>query len=296
MNCYKGHILALFTIFVWGSTFSSTKILLEDFNAIEILFIRFFIAYIVLFVLHYKSLGFLGRNLEFLFFLAGLCGACFYFLLENIALGYTSASNASLLVAIIPLFTVFLGFILYRKPITKLFLFGTMLAFVGVAFVVLRGEWHFSFIGDVLCILAGLMWSFYTLIIDKVFLRCKSESSLAITKKIFFYGLVCIFPLWLWQSTIQYNALGIDSFLQRFTNPYNLLNLAFLGCVASAICYLTWNTALNILGALKASVYLYAVPVIGVFVATISLGETVTLSMIVGGFLVLFGLFISQRA
>ena len=74
------------------------------------------------------------------------------------------------------------------------------------------------------------------------------------------------------------------------------MNLAFLGCVASAICYLTWNTALNILGALKASVYLYAVPVIGVFVATISLGETVTLSMIVGGFLVLFGLFISQRA
>lgn len=82
----------------------------------------------------------------------------------------------------------------------------------------------------------------------------------------------------------------------KFGNPSNLANLAFLGLIASAVCYLTWNATLNLLGVLKASVYIYAVPVIGVFIAVISLGEAVSVSMVCGGFLVLFGLFISQRA
>ena len=92
-SMFFGHVLALFTMLIWASTFSSTKTLLHDFYATEILIFRFIIAYVALFLLHFRGVGFKGYKVEILFVLSGLSGVCFYFLLENVALYYTTASN-----------------------------------------------------------------------------------------------------------------------------------------------------------------------------------------------------------
>ena len=81
------------TIIIWGTTFVSTKVLLEAFTPIEILFFRFTLGYFSLWAI-YPRKGACGTLRQEMFFAAaGLCGVTLYFLLENIALTYTFASN-----------------------------------------------------------------------------------------------------------------------------------------------------------------------------------------------------------
>ena len=88
-----GHLAALITILVWGTTFISTKLLLVDFKPVEILFFRFVMGYVALILACPRMLRLKERRQELTFALAGLCGVCMYYLLENIALTYTLASN-----------------------------------------------------------------------------------------------------------------------------------------------------------------------------------------------------------
>lgn len=115
---FKGHLAALFTILVWGSTFVSTKLLLESFTPLEILLFRFLIGFFVLLLLYPKLFKIKNLHEEVLFAAAGLCGITFYYLLENIALTYTTASNAGVIVSISPFLTAILAriFLQGEKP------------------------------------------------------------------------------------------------------------------------------------------------------------------------------------
>lgn len=300
-NPTKGHLLAIFTILVWGVTFSSTKILLPDFAPAEILFIRFFIAYVFLSLLcvklHTQCIAFVSFSNEILFILAGLSGGCLYFLAENVALLYTTASNASLLVAINPFFTGLLFAFVYGKKLSRFFILGFFVSFVGIFLVIFQGELSLQIypIGDLLCILAGIIWSVYTLVLEMIFARFKGISHLVILKRIFFYGLLFTLPFTLYQSGILQGDFHTLQDFTRYTKVSNLANLFFLGLVASGLCYLSWNASLKLLGSLKASAYIYSVPVIGVIAACVSLGEVLSVYIIIGGILTLLGLFLSQR-
>lgn len=82
--------------------------------------------------------------------------------------------------------------------------------------------------------------------------------------------------------------------LARFANPIYLFNILFLGIGASAVCFVTWNTAVNILGAIKTSVYIYMVPVITVVVSMLVLHEQLTKLSALGILLTLAGLVVSE--
>ena len=92
-----GHLAALFTILIWGTTFISTKILLEDFLPVEILFFRFVMGYLLLWPVCLRRMKGVTIRQEAVFALAGFCGICLYYLLENIALTYTLASNVGVM-------------------------------------------------------------------------------------------------------------------------------------------------------------------------------------------------------
>ncbi|UQT46331.1 EamA family transporter [Akkermansia muciniphila] len=109
-----GHAAALMTILIWGTTFVSTKVLLRDFTPVTVLFTRFVIGYAFLWCLKPRFLPFSGWKKEFLFAGAGLTGVTLYFLLENIALTYTFASNVGIIVAVVPFFTALLAHFLLK--------------------------------------------------------------------------------------------------------------------------------------------------------------------------------------
>ena len=109
-----GHLLALFTIIVWGTTFIATKLLLTNFSPIHIMLMRFTLAYVVLFILKPKPL-FVDVKTEAQFALLGLFGWTLYFLTENNALTYTYAANVSIIVASAPILTALLVHLFHKE-------------------------------------------------------------------------------------------------------------------------------------------------------------------------------------
>ena len=285
-NNTRGHLLALFTIGVWGTTFISTKVLLGSFKAVEVMLIRFIIGYIVLFIMHPGFLKLKSRRQEPLFALAGACGVTLYFLFENFALTYTYASNVSVIISAAPLFTALLASIFIKtESFGKNFFVGFALAMVGIAIISFNGSAiHLNPLGDILALLGALSWAFYSIILAK--LGKYGYNKQLMSKRIFFYGIIFMIP-----AAVFFRA-HFDIGLIR--QPQMLGNLLFLGILASAICYVTWNKSLDILGPVKTSVYIYLQPAVTVVVSIIVLKETITPLAFLGMGFTLLGLIISQ--
>ena len=136
-----GHVLTLMTIIIWGTTFVSTKVLLEAFTPIEILFFRFTLGYLSLWAIYPRKGTYGTLRQELLFAAAGLCGVTLYFLLENIALTYTLASNVGVLVTVAPFFTALLSCFYLRGERPDLrFYAGFVLALAGVTLIMFSGS------------------------------------------------------------------------------------------------------------------------------------------------------------
>ena len=110
-----GHLAALLTILIWGTTFISTKVLLIDFQPIEILFFRFVMGLLALLIVYPHRMPKTTGRQELTFAGAGLCGVCLYYLLENIALTYTMASNVGVIISVAPFFTAILSHIFLKQ-------------------------------------------------------------------------------------------------------------------------------------------------------------------------------------
>lgn len=286
-NQFIGHILALFTSFIWGTTFISTKILLKQFHPVEILFLRFFLAIVVLWLMCPKEKLKTTKKQEIIFAFAGLSGICLYYLLENTALMFTLAANVGVIGCISPLFTAVIVAIFYkdREKISPNFFVGFVLSIVGISFIMFNGmSIHLNPIGDALAIIAALTWSVYSILIKK--LTNYGFSIIYITKKTFLYGILFMIPFLIFSDC----HIGIT----RFLSPVNAANLLFLGCCASAICFASWSKAIKILGAIKSSAYIYLIPFITIVAATLILKEPVSVFLIAGTVLTLSGLIISE--
>ncbi|WP_339166179.1 DMT family transporter [Paenibacillus sp. FSL R5-0341] len=283
-----GHLLALFTILIWGTTFVSTKVLLIDFTPVEILFFRFLIGYLILLLIYPRSLRIASFREEWLFIGAGLCGVTLYFLIENVALVYTTASNVGVIVSIAPFFTAVLAhFFLDGEKLTRRFIIGFGIALSGIILIALNGSFVLQLnpVGDLLACIAPAVWAIYSVLMRKI--GELPYHTIGATRKVFFYGLVLMLP-----------ALLLSDFhleLGRFKNMTNLSNFLYLGLGASALCFVTWNRTVSLLGAIKASVYIYLVPVITVVSSAIILREQITWVILLGAFLTLFGSYISER-
>lgn len=283
-----GHIAALITIVIWGTTFISTKILLVDFTPIEILFFRFLLGLLVLIIVYPKRLKINDRKQEITFAAAGLCGICLYYLLENIALTVTTASNVGVIISIAPFFTAVLShiFMKTKEKLKAQFFVGFFVAMVGICLISFNGrELELNPIGDILAVVAALVWSVYSLLTRKI--SSYGYNTVQTTRRIFTYGIVFMLPflfVFNWGLAIQ-----------KVVKPEYALNLIYLGIGASALCFVTWNYAVKMLGAVKTSVYIYMVPVITVATSVIVLKEKITWVSAIGTVLTLIGLFLSEN-
>lgn len=282
-----GHLAALLTIIIWGTTFISTKVLLVDFKPVEILFFRFIMGYTALLVICPRRLKGLEQKQEVTFMAAGLCGICLYYLLENIALTYTMASNVGVIISAAPFFTAILAH-LFMKSEEKLrlnFFIGFAVAMAGIILISFNGsQLELNPKGDILAVIAAFVWACYSILTKKI--SSYGYSIILTTRRTFFYGILFMIP------TLFFFDFQME--LSRFTNITYLLNILYLGLGASALCFVTWNFAVKVLGAVKTSVYIYMVPVITVVTSVAILQEQITVLSGVGTFLILIGLFLSE--
>ncbi|MED1067751.1 DMT family transporter [Bacillus paralicheniformis] len=282
-----GHLAAVITIIIWGTTFVSTKVLLEDFAPVDILFYRFLIGLIVLIMVHPHVLTFRSWRQEALFAGAGLCGVTLYFLLENIALTLTYASNAGMIVAVIPMITAVLAhFFLSGEKLEPRFFIGFAAAFTGLALIFFNGQMMLKLnpLGDILAAASAFVWAAYAILMKKI--STFGYHTIQCTQRIFLYGLLFMVPA-LFLFDFRFDA-------SPFASPANWLNILFLGAGASALCFVTWNWSVGVLGAVKTSAYIYMVPVITIAASVVILQEKLTWVAFCGGALTLAGLYISE--
>lgn len=283
-----GHLLAIITILIWGTTFISTKILLNDFKPVEILFFRFLIGLVILYIVCPKRLRSKNKKEEMMFALAGLCGVCLYYLLENIALTYTTASNVGIIISIAPFFTGIASHLLLKsEKLNRNFYIGFLTALIGIILISFNGNLNFNLnpIGDILALLSAIVWALYSILTRMI--SGFGYSTLLTTRRIFTYGILFMLPI-VWID-------GIDIQIEQFTNMTILGNILFLGIGASALCFVSWNSAVRILGAVKTSTYIYLVPVITITTSVIFLNESITWMIVLGTVLTLSGLFLSEK-
>ncbi|WP_087064707.1 DMT family transporter [Intestinibacillus massiliensis] len=284
----SGHIAALVTILIWGTTFISTKVLLRVFTPIEILFIRFAVGYLALWCVCPRRLRVAERRQEWYFAAAGLCGVTLYYLFENIALTYTLASNVGVIISIAPFFTAIFSclFLHDRRPTARFFV-GLLVAVAGICMISFGSEaaLRLNPLGDILAVMAAVIWAAFFTITKKI--SGFGYNTIQTTRRTFFYGLVFMLPV-----------LAVMGFRVEPAQMYSasvILNLLFLGLGASALCFVTWNFAVKILGSVRTSVYIYMVPVITAVTSAVILHEKLGAAAVVGILLTLAGLFLSEN-
>ncbi len=283
----RGHLFALFTVSVWGITFVSTKVLLVDFSPIEVLFYRFLIGFVVLFAFRPRHVRIGGWREELLVAAAGLTGVVLYFLLENLALVFTSASNVGVIVAMNPFFTALLSAVFLKdEKLHPLFFVGLAIAMVGVVSISWNGLGTGNAVGDALAVAAVVVWAVYAVLTRKI--GQLFDDPIQMTKRTFAWGLVLMLPL-LFLFDFRFG-------IERFLDPVMTGNMLFLGVGASAACFATWGIAVKKLGAMKTSAYLNLVPIITVSASVLVLGEPLTPQIVLGVLLTLVGLVLSERS
>lgn len=217
----------------------------------------------------------------------GVAGGSVYFLTENEALRFTTATNTSLIVCSCPLLTMLIYRMFYKSERLRVAqLLGSLTACLGMVIVVLNGRFvlHLSPVGDVLAFMACLSWAFYSLMMKPALLR---YSSVFITRKVFFYGVLTVLPYYI----VVPGFPSLDALLQ----PAVLANLLFLSVVASMACFLTWNWCIGRLGAVQATNWVYLNPIATIVAAWLVLDEEITAYFLIGSILILLGMYVSER-
>ena len=290
------HIVAFLVVAIWGVTFVFTKLLLMDgLTAAQIFVMRFVVAYVLLlcYSLTRKPFRLLASSWkdELLMVGLGVTGGSLYFLTENSAMIYTTTTNTSLIVCLCPLFAALLIAMFYRSErLHGIQIVGTLMAAVGVVIVVLNGRFvlHLSPLGDTLAFAACLCWAFYSLLMIPATRR---YNTVFITRKVFFYGLLSMIPYFM----IRPEETGIFNASILHLHLSTLLNLLFLGCIASMLCFLAWNWVMKKLGAVVLTNYVYFNPVTTVIFAWLILSERITLYFIIGTLLILTGMYLCNK-
>ena len=283
-NKLPGHLCALFCVVVWGTTFVVSRMLLEYYTPTQTMLMRFIGAYLFLWLLCRQWYFRLRDELGFL--LMSVFSNTLYFWAENTAITLTQTSNVSILVSTAPVITALLLLLLPGgERVTKQIVTGILVAFLGVVLVVCNGSvvLQLNPAGDFLAIAAACCWSVYGMILKGYSGRF---SSYLLSRKLMFYGILTTLPLlWMEHAPLE---------LTHLFSPRLFLGLLFLTLLGSAYCYIAWNTAVDRLGVLHTTIYIYAIPFVTMLTAAIVLHETITSMGILGTVLIVAGMFISS--
>ena len=281
------HLITAAVVTIWGVTFVSTKVLLQHgLGPIDIMFYRFVLAYFCILAISHKRLWADNWKDEGMLILAGLTGGTLYFIAENTALGISQASNVALLVCTTPIFTALLAHWIFRDPLRKNMMIGSVIALIGVGLVVFSGSVILKInpLGDFLSIMAALMWAVYCLILKPL---SKRYPTAFITRKVFLYSILSLLLYFLFKPL----HVQMDILLQ----PVVMFNLLFLGIVASMLCFIAWNAAVKVLGPSRTANYIYVQPMSTLVLSSIILSEVITLTSLIGAACIIGGVYLAEK-
>lgn len=287
----RSMLLLLLTMTVWGSTFMVTKELIAIWPPFTVAFVRVIVGTLVLlpFALSRKTPGI--RLPWATIWLMGFIGVALYYLVFNLAMVYVSASQGALIQSSIPAMTALVAVLWLRERATTLRWLGIAMS-VGGVLIVFSGSGSdgagSSLFGSLLMFASVVCWGLYTALAK----RAAGFDSLVITVAVTGTGSLLLLPL-AGYEVISANLAG------NGLPPLPLIGwveLLYLGAIASGVAYLLYNASLRHLDASEVGVYTNLIPIVGVLTGVIVLGEPLSARAILGGLVVMFGVWITSRS
>lgn len=282
---------ALFAVLVWGGSFIATKIALQDASPVTVVWLRFAMGIPVIGAAVFLRRQFaLPRGREWGYFaLLGFLGITFHQWLQSNGLQTSRASTTAWIVATSPVFIAILGWLALKESLRPLQMLGILLATAGVLLVVSNGNLaslslgQFGAPGDILILISAFNWAVFS-ILSRHGLRNHPA-----TRMMFWVMLLG----WLMTNIVFLPSGGLGE-IAGFS-PRGWASFIYLGIFTSGLTYIAWYDALQSLPAAQTGAFLYIEPPVSVIVAAVLLGETITPAALLGGAIILFGIWLVTR-
>ncbi|HEX7620543.1 MAG TPA: DMT family transporter [Anaerolineales bacterium] len=284
-------IEALFTVIVWGASFVATKVALRYATPDVVVWLRFGMGVVILGIAVLVGRKFaLPEKRDWAYFaLLGFLGITFHQWLQSTGLVTAQASTTAWIVATIPVFMALLGWLALKEKLFWLQVVGIFLSALGVLLVVTRGDLvqlasgKFGTVGDFLILISAPNWAIFSV------LSRRGLQKYPATLMMFY---VMAFG-WLFSSVLFFVEGGLNQI--GYIPWEGWAGIAFLGIFCSGLAYIFWYDALQVLPVAQTGAFLYLEPVSTVVVAALILGEQLYLATLLGGVLILVGVWVVNR-
>lgn len=262
------------------------KVLVKEIPPLTLGTIRFSFATLLLVILlkRYKKTNFtIERKHYLLLFYMGITGIFLFNYLVYSGLQYTTSTNSGIVNAFYPAISIVLSAIFIKEKFSRRQLLGIVFSVVGVVLIAVQGSWGKLFAlhinhGDILVLLAAICWAVYSLLGK---FSMKDLSPLFVTTYSCFFGLMFLFP-------------GMFMELRGETH-INFSWLAVAGIIylslVVVVAQFLWNRGLQEVGPDKAAGFYNLMPIFTALLSMIFLGEEIHWYHIIGGSMVLVGVF-----
>ncbi|MBI5839567.1 MAG: DMT family transporter [Chloroflexi bacterium] len=286
------YLEVIFTVIVWGATFIATKIALQEVSPATIVWLRFAMGVVILgvTVLARKQFA-VPEKSEWLYFaLLGFLGVTFHQWLQANGLKTAQATTTAWIVASTPVFIAILGWLVLGEKLGWLRVGGIALAAFGVLLIVSNGNFAALFagqegtIGDMLIFISAINWAVYTILSRRELARHPAA-------RMMFYVMLLG---WLF-TTIWIFGFGPGISEIPVLTLKGWSAILMLGIFGSGLAYIAWYDALQVIPASQLGVFLNIEPLVTAMLAPVMIGETVTVISLVGGAVIIFGVWLVNK-
>ena len=285
------YLETLFAVVVWGASFIATKIALQDISPLSVVWLRFSMGVVILgiAVIGRRQFALPKKNEWGYFALLGFLGITFHQWLQSNGLVTSQASTTAWIVATTPVFMALLGWLVLKEKLGWFKTGGILLAAFGVMVVTTGGalsnilQGNFGAPGDFLILISAPNWAIFSV------LSRKGLQTHPAARMMFFVMLLG----WIFTSVPYFFTGGLRELPALSQNGW--LAVIFLGVFCSGLAYIAWYDALTVLPSAQTGVFLYIEPLVAVIVAAIVLSEPVTWASLLGGVIILIGVYLVNR-
>ncbi|MCC7447608.1 MAG: DMT family transporter [Anaerolineae bacterium] len=283
-------VIMLITMVTWGLNFIAIKVGVTELPPLAFTSIRHVGASILLLMMlaSQRMMPRFSRR-EWLWLVGlGLIGITIHQPLAMYGVANTTAGNAGLILSSTPVFVALFNHWLGRERLSAKAWFGVIVAFVGMAMVI-GGDEGFSLssqhlVGDVLALVAIILWAVYTMLAQPLLLR---RDSLAVSALSLTAGTI---PL----TLLALPAIRVQNW--QAVSSGALLGMLYSTVVVIALGYLVWNWGVKKLGSTRASLYSNLSPVVTLIASVIILNENLTILRLVGAVIIIGGIYLSRSS
>lgn len=280
-----------FAVIAWGASFIATKVALRGISPVTVVWLRFLIGVLILgtAVIWRRQIAFPKVKELGYFAILGFLGITFHQWLQSTGLLTAQASTTAWIVATTPIFITLLGWLALKEGIIWKQGAGITLAAIGVLLVVSGGDFtsltrgNFGTPGDVLVLISAVNWAVFSVISRRGLRRYPAAMMM-------FY--VMCFG-WVFTSLQFFAGPGLEEISSLSTNGWS--GIVFLGVACSGLAYIFWYDALTVLPAAQVGAFLYIEPLVAMVVAAVLIGEAITWVSVLGGAIILWGVWLVNR-